>query len=78
MSGLGFISDKDFREHVRLTIQHYGEKLAPYNLQKFNSNIVGPIKLLFDKTVYDYTWEEIIMNEIFRQGDKSNNNDIGS
>jgi hypothetical protein len=60
-----------------LTIAHYGEKLAPYNLQKFNSNIVDPIKLIFDKTVYGYTWEEIVRNEIFRQRDKSNNNDIG-
>jgi hypothetical protein len=60
-----------------LTISHYGEKLAPYDLKKFNSNIVDPIKLIFDKTVYGYTWEEIIKNEIFRQRDKSNNNDIG-
>jgi len=77
MSGLGFISDKDFKKHVRLTIQQYGEKLTPYNLTKFNSNIVDPIKLIFDKTVYRYSWEEIIKNEIFRQRDKSNNNDIG-
>jgi len=77
MIGLGFISDEDFKTHVQLTIQQYGEKLAPYNLAKFNSNIVDPIKLIFDKTVYRYSWEEIIKNEIFRQRDKSNNNDIG-
>lgn len=62
---------------MQLTIQHYGEKLAPYDVAKFNSNIVDPIKLIFDKTVYRYSWEEIIKNEIFRQRDKSNNNDIG-
>lgn len=77
MSQLGFISDADFRKHVQLTIQHYGDKLAPYDLVKFNSNIVDPIKLIFDKTVYHYSWEEIVNNEIFRQRDKSNNNDIG-
>ena len=33
--------------------------------------------MIFDKTVYQTSWEEIINNEIFRQRDKSNNNDIG-
>lgn len=74
---LDFISEQDFRNHVQNTIQHYGEKLAPYDLQRFNSNIVDPIKLIFDKTVYRYSWDEIIKNEIFRQRDKANNNDIG-
>lgn len=74
---LDFISEQDFRNHVQNTIQHYGEKLAPYDLRRFNSNIVDPIKLIFDKTVYQYSWDEIIKNEIFRQRDKSNNNDIG-
>ena len=74
---LDFISEQDFREHIRSTIRHYGDKLASYNLERFNSNIVDPIKLIFDKTVYGYRWEEIITNEIFRQRDKSNNNDIG-
>lgn len=74
---LDFISEQDFKRHVQNTIQHYGEKLAPYDLKRFNSNIVDPIKLIFDKTVYRYSWDEIIKNEIFRQRDKSNNNDIG-
>lgn len=74
---LTFISEQDFTKHVELTIQQYGDKLAPYDLRKFNSNIVDPIKLIFDKTVYRYSWEDIINNEIFRQRDKSNNNDIG-
>ena len=74
---LGFISDEDFREHVRNTIQHYGDKLTSYNLERFNANIIDPVKLIFDRTVYRYTWDEIIKNEIFRQRDKSNNNDIG-
>ncbi|HCC34356.1 MAG TPA: Eco47II family restriction endonuclease [Ruminococcaceae bacterium] len=77
MSGLSFISDADFRKHIELTIRQYGEKLKPYDLKLFNSNLVDPIKLIFDKTVYRYSWEEIIKNEIFRQRDKSSNNDIG-
>ncbi len=77
MWNLDFISEQDFRHHVRNTIKNYGEKLAPYDLKRFNSNIVDPIKLIFDRTVYQYSWEEIIKNEIFRQRDKSNNNDIG-
>lgn len=74
---LSFISEQDFKRHVRNTIHNYGEKLVPYDLKRFNSNIVDPIKLIFDKTVYQYSWDVIIKNEIFRQRDKSNNNDIG-
>lgn len=74
---LSFITEEQFEEHVKATIQKYGEKLEEYDLKKFNKNIVDPIKLIFDKTVYQSTWEEIVKNEIFRQRDKSNNNDIG-
>jgi len=74
---LDFISEQDFICHVQNTIQNYGEKLAPYDLRRFNANIVDPIKLIFDKSVYQYSWDEIIKNEISRQRDKANNNDIG-
>jgi len=74
---LSFISEADFCNHVEATIKNYGNKLESFNLKKFNKNIVDPVKLIFDKTVYGFTWEEIIKNEIFRQRDKSNNNDIG-
>jgi len=74
---LPFISEQDFYSHVEATIRQYGEKLEPYDLKKFNRNIVDPIKMVFDKTVYRFTWDEIIKNEIFRQRDKSANNDIG-
>ena len=74
---LDFISEHDFKTHVENTIRNYGEKLAPYDLKKFNSNLVDPVKLIFDKIVYQYSWDEIIKNEIFRQRDKSNNNNIG-
>ena len=74
---LTFISEDDFAKHVRDTIQKYGDKLESFDLRRFNKNIVDPIKLIFDKTVYRASWEETISNEIFRQRDKSNNNDIG-
>jgi hypothetical protein len=77
MWGLSFISEQDFIRHVQLTIRQYGEKLAPYNIEMFNSNLIDPVKLIFDKTVYNFSWEEIIKNEIFRQRDKSRSNDIG-
>ncbi len=74
---LSFIEEEQFINHVKLTIEKYGEKLNPYDLKKFNKNIIDPIKLIFDKTVFGVSWEEIVKNEIFRQRDKSNNNDIG-
>ena len=77
MWDLNFISENDFYNHVKSTIEHYGTKLSPYDLDKFNSNIVDPIKLIFDKMVYGLSFEEIVGNELFRQRDKANNNDIG-
>ena len=74
---LDFISEENFKKHVRATIMKYGEKLESYDLKRFNSNLIDPIKLIFDKSVYRLSWEEIVNNEIFRQRDKSNNNDIG-
>lgn len=74
---LSFISEKDFTNHVKATIDKYGEKLESFDIVRFNKNIIDPIKMIFDKTVYQSSWEEIVSNEIFRQRDKSNNNDIG-
>ena len=74
---LTFISEEDFTNHVKATIEKYGEKLESFDLKRFNKNIIDPSKLIFDKTVYQASWEEIVSNEIFRQRDKSNNNDIG-
>ena len=74
---LNFISEEDFTNHVKSTIEKYGEKLESFDLKRFNKNIIDPIKLIFDKIVYHSSWDEIVSNEIFRQRDKSNNNDIG-
>ena len=77
MWNLTFITEEDFTNHVKATIEKYGEKLESFDLKRFNKNIIDPIKLIFDKTVYQSSWEEIVSNEIFCQRDKSNNNDIG-
>ena len=74
---ISFISEDDFIRHIEATIRQYGDKLESFDLKKFNKNIIDPVKLIFDKTVYKFSWEEIEQNEIFRQRDKSNNNDIG-
>lgn len=77
MWNLTFITEEDFTNHVKSTIEKYGEKLESFDLKRFNKNIIDPIKLIFDKIVYQLSWKEIVGNEIFRQRDKSNNNDIG-
>ena len=74
---LSFITEEDFTRHVEATIEKYGEKLESFDLKRFNRNLIDPVKLIFDKNVYRSSWEEIVGNEIFRQRDKSNNNDIG-
>ena len=74
---IDFITQLDFKNHVRDTIHVYGARLESIDLARFNSNIIDPVKLIFDKTVYGQTWETTISNEIFRQRDKSNNNSIG-
>ena len=74
---LSFITEEDFTKHVKATIDKYGEKLESFDIIRFNKNIIDPIKMIFDKTVYQSAWDEIVSNEIFRQRDKSNNNDIG-
>lgn len=74
---LSFITEEQLCRHVKETIEKYGDKLESINLKKFNKNIVDPIKLIFDKSVYQCSWQEIIKSELSRQRDKSTNNDIG-
>ena len=74
---LDFISQIDFEKHVTTTLKQYNETLKAIDLKKFNSNLIDPIKLLFDKNVFNKSFEEIIKLEIHRQRDKSNSNIIG-
>lgn len=77
MKELSFISNADFSAHIRSTVEGYKRRIQQMDLKKFNENIIDPVKLLFDKNVYKLKWTEIINHEIFRQRDKSNNNEIG-
>ena len=43
---LSFISENNFKKHVQETILKYGEKLESFDLKRFNSNIIDPIKFL--------------------------------
>ncbi len=72
-----FISQENFEKHVAETIKSYNETLKSINLAKFNSNIIDPIKLTFDKALFRKSMEEILELEIHRQRDKSNTNAIG-
>lgn len=72
-----FIGEEQFKTHVAKTIAEYGDNLQPYDIKKFNSNLIDPIKMIFDKNVYNESWSELVKSEIFRQRDKSNNNSIG-
>lgn len=74
---LEFISQEDFERHVADTIRSYSKSLASVNLEKFNRNIIDPVKMMFDKNIFHKTYEQLITDEIFRQRDKSNNNSIG-
>lgn len=74
---LKFISQENFEKHVYETLSEYNDVLKSINLKEFNKNIIDPIKLLFDKNVFNKSFEEIITLEIHRQRDKSNNNSIG-
>lgn len=74
---ISFITRENLKEHVTKTIASYGEKLKPYDIKKLNSNLLDPIKMIFDKYIYQESWEDLISGEIFRQRDKANNNSIG-
>ncbi|MDE6708390.1 MAG: Eco47II family restriction endonuclease [Oscillospiraceae bacterium] len=51
---LEFISQNDFEKHVANTIKSYSKSLLSINLEKFNRNIIDPIKMLFDKNIFQY------------------------
>ena len=57
-----FIKEEDFTNHVRSTIEKYGTKLESFDIKNFNKNIIDHVKLIFDKTVYQTSWEEMVGN----------------
>lgn len=74
---LDFIKEKDFEEQVLITLNEYYEHFKKMNLNEFNKNLIDPIKLLFDKNIFNSSFEEVVKQEISRQIDKANNNSIG-
>ena len=77
MAYLNFISDEDLKNHIKKTLATYSDTIKSINLDKFNSNLIDPIKLTFDSNVYNKNMETIIKEEIARQRDKTNTNAIG-
>ena len=78
MWDLDFISETDFRTHVKNTIDEYKRTLqTSVSLEQFNKNIVDPVKFAFDKAIYGLSWHDLIKKEILRQKDKTINNSIG-
>lgn len=72
--GLRFIKDNDLYNHVSEVVAAYS---CTINLEKFNNNLIDPIKLTFDSYVYSQSIEETVENEVLRQLDKTNSNTIG-
>ena len=77
MRNLNFITREDLKHHIKNTISTYEKTLDGIDLSKFNSNIVDPIKMVFDSKVYRKSFEEVIKDELVRQRDKTNSNAIG-
>ena len=74
---ISFFTREQFKNHVYKTVLNYTKVLEPMTLEKFNSNLIDPIKLTFDSKVYGKDIESIIVDEIARQRDKTNTNTIG-
>ena len=49
MSYLSFIKDEDLIQHIHFTLATYSETLKSIDLEKFNANLIDPIKLTFDQ-----------------------------
>ena len=74
---INFINHDDFKKHVQNTINSYSQNLESVDINKFNRNIIDPIKLTFDCKILNKSIVSIVEEEIGRQKDKSNNNFIG-
>ena len=72
-----FLNGAEFERHVQETILQYQKALCAIDLKKFNSNIIDPIKLTFDRAVFQKSMQQLIEDEISRQRDKTATNVIG-
>src|SRR5699024_12682227 len=71
---LDFIREEDFEKLTEFTLKKYKERLSSIDLKSFNHNSIDPIKLLFDNSIINESFDNIIEQELIRQRDKSNNN----
>lgn len=74
---LNYITNENLEKHVTNTVREYTQMLLGMDLKKFNSNLIDPIKMMFDSKVTNKNMEDIIKLEITRQKDKTNSNIIG-
>lgn len=72
--GLGFISDKDFFNHVKDMVSRLTESI---DLQKFSKNIIDPIKMTVEMHAYQISLEDAVAREIARQMGKTVESAIG-
>lgn len=77
MWDIDFISQEDFEKNIYDTVLAYFGAMKSIDLNRFNRNVIDPIKLLFDMKVYGKTQDELVEDEINRQIDKTNSNSIG-
>lgn len=77
MWNISFIKESDFQQNIKDTVLNYFGAMNSVDLNSFNSNIIDPIKLIFDMKVYGKTPKTLIDDEINRQIDKTNSNSIG-
>lgn len=48
-----FITEEDFQLNIKNTVVAYYNAIKSVDLIKFNSNLIDPIKLIFDMKVYN-------------------------
>lgn len=74
---LSFVSNEDLLECVEWVINGYSNCKNDLNMEKLQSQIIDPFKMVFDIYNYEYTANNWIFNEKIRQDDKTVNNTIG-
>jgi len=75
---LSFMTDEHLFNCIKYLYDKYEDAKSEFTIEKFYSNQIDPIKLLFDIKLFGVTEEQKIIQEINRQIDKSISNHIGT